>query len=1055
MAKSMIFEQVPPASEALRRAVGEAYRMDESRAVERILDAARQGPATTSRIADRARDLIENIRDDTYQHSGIEALLKEYDLSSDEGVMLMCLAEALLRVPDTATVDHLIRDKVTACDWGKHLGKGRSLLVNASTWGLLMTGRVMDAAKADKHFTGVLQRWVTRAGEPLVRAAATQAMEVVGRVFVLGRTIDEALERSRAAQENGYRHSYDMLGEAARTQQDATTYFKAYGQAIRAIGAHASSGGKITDRPGISVKLSALHPRYEIAHHQRVMDELLPRLKALCLLAQEQNIGLCVDAEEAARLDLSLDLVEAISGDPDLAGWEGFGLAVQAYQKRAFPLIDWLLDMARRHQRRLMVRLVKGAYWDSEIKDTQIQGLADYPVFTRKEATDASWLACAGKLLAAREQLYPQFATHNAYSVAAILELAGEHSAGFEFQRLHGMGEALYRQIVGTGDTAIPCRIYAPVGTHEELLAYLVRRLLENGANSSFVNRLQDDTVAIDDLVLDPAALLRSQTPLRHPRIPLPLHLYGEQRNNSRGIDLSDRTALSQLAEAMSRADHQAWRAAPLIAGELQPGEERPVCNPADREHVVGRVVWATTEHCEKALATTYAATESWAHHPATQRAAILERIADTYESHQAELMMLCVREAGKSVADALAEVREACDFCRYYAAQARAHFAAPMAMPGPTGETNTLSLHGRGLFLCISPWNFPLAIFTGQISAALAAGNSVIAKPAEQTSLIATRAVQLMHQAGVPADVLALLPGVGEVIGPPLAADSRIAGVAFTGSTQTAHAIHRILAERDGPIVPLIAETGGQNAMIVDSTALPEQVIADVVQSAFYSAGQRCSALRVLYLQEDIAGKMTRMLQGAMAELTVGDPALLRTDIGPVIDGEQLALLQSHVSGLRQQGRLIAEANLLPETARGTFLAPVAFQLDSISQLTQEVFGPVLHVVRYPANQLSQVIRDINNTGYGLTLGVHTRINQTIDDIATQAHVGNLYVNRNMIGATVGTQPFGGEGLSGTGFKAGGPHYLLRYATERVLTVNTAAAGGNASLFSLDDHQR
>jgi len=1049
---SIVLQTQPQAPSPLRQAIREAYRADEEAIVGQLLDYAAQDKAVTERVAARARQLIQGILEAQNEQSGVEALLHEYDLSNDEGIVLMCLAEALLRVPDQETADKLIHDKITTSDWAKHLGRSRRLFVNASTWGLVLTDRLIDTADAESRFGGVMRRMVARLGEPVVRAAIMRAMRILGRTFVLGRTIDEAIKRARATEKQGYRYSYDMLGEAARTMADADDYFEAYRTAIRAIGRQAR-GSEIANRPGISVKLSALHPRYELAQYNRVMEELLPRLKKLCHEARAQNIGLCVDAEEAARLDLSLDLIEAVADDPELADWQGFGLAVQAYQKRAFVLLDWLIDLARRRQRPLMIRLVKGAYWDTEIKDSQVQGLADYPVFTRKVATDVSYLACARKMLAARGTIYPQFATHNAHTVAAILEMAGD-AQGFEFQRLHGMGESMYRQIVGSDKLGVPCRIYAPVGSHEELLAYLVRRLLENGANSSFVNQIQDDNLSIDEMVADPVETLRRTRPVRHPKIPLPVNLYGNERRNSQGFDFSDRNALPELARDMEAATRQNWQARPLIGGQAQDGEVQPVRNPANRAQQVGDVVWATRDHVDRALEAANRVAPGWDATPAARRAECLEKAADLYEQHMAELMALCVREAGKSLADAIAEVREACDFCRYYAAQARARFDQPLPMPGPTGESNELSLHGRGTFLCISPWNFPLAIFTGQVTAALAAGNAVIAKPAEQTSLIAAHAVRLMHEAGIPQDVLNLLPGIGGEVGPALVSDARINGVAFTGSTDTAHAIHKGLAQRKGPIIPLIAETGGQNALIVDSTALPEQVVVDVLQSAFYSAGQRCSALRVLFVQEDVADKMIKMITGAMDELVVGDPGWLSTDIGPVIDDDALQMLHKHAQRMEDKGRLVARARLGAEADQGTFIAPAAFRLESIDELEREVFGPFLHVVRYRTSELDAVIEAINRTGYGLTLGIHSRIDDTVDYITSRVRVGNMYVNRNMVGAVVGTQPFGGEGLSGTGFKAGGPHYLLRFATERVLTVNTTAAGGNASLFSLDDRR-
>jgi RHH-type proline utilization regulon transcriptional repressor/proline dehydrogenase/delta 1-pyrroline-5-carboxylate dehydrogenase len=871
----------------------------------------------------------------------------------------------------------------------------------------------------------------------------------------MGRTIDEAIERAKAMEKRGYRYSYDMLGEAARTMRDAERYDRAYRAAIAAIGRASRDRGPI-ESPGISVKLSALHPRYEFAQAHRVMTELVPRVQALALAAKAVDIGFTIDAEEADRLDLSLDVIEAVSGDPALAGWEGFGLAIQAYQKRCTHLVDWLADMARRHQRRLMVRLVKGAYWDSEIKWSQERGLPGYPVFTRKASTDVSYLACAKKLLADPVAFYPQFATHNAHSFAAVLEMAGVNGSNgrrdFEFQRLHGMGEALYDQVVGPEKLGLAARVYAPVGSHEDLLAYLVRRLLENGANTSFVNRIVDEKAPIAELIADPVARVRRLPVKPHPRIPLPVDLYGKGRKNSRGIDLTDLNELVPLEAAMDAAAASPWSAAPLIGGAARGGTTRPVTNPADRRQTVGQVTEAGKAEVEEALTRASRAAEDWDATPAVERAACLVRAADLMEQSRAQLMAIAVREAGKTLPDALAEVREAVDFCRYYAERARADFAQPLPLPGPTGERNQIALHGRSVFACISPWNFPLAIFTGQVTAALAAGNTVVAKPAEQTPLIAATAVRFLHQAGVPADVLHLLPGDGPTVGAPLVADPRIAGVAFTGSTETARGINRVLAARDGPIVPLIAETGGQNAMIVDSSALPEQVVRDVLASSFQSAGQRCSALRVLFVQADIADKLEEMLVGAMAELKVGDPALLATDVGPVIDEDAKAMLEKHAQRMAHDGELLFAATLGPDCAHGSFFAPRAFRIDRLAQLEREVFGPILHIVHFAGDRLDEVLDAINATGYGLTLGIHSRIDSTVQHIHERLRVGNAYVNRNMIGAVVGVQPFGGEGLSGTGPKAGGPRYLHRFATERTLTIDTTAAGGNASLLSLQE---
>ncbi|HZS85280.1 MAG TPA: bifunctional proline dehydrogenase/L-glutamate gamma-semialdehyde dehydrogenase PutA [Stellaceae bacterium] len=1043
-----VFTDPPPAPAPPRRRIGERYRAEESAVVAEILAAAELPSPALDRIAETARRLVTAVRKERIGKGGIDAFLHEYSLSSQEGIALMCLAEALLRIPDADTVDRLIRDKIAGADWEKHLGQSDSLFVNASTWALMLTGRVVRGEAAERDLRGTLRRFLARSGEPVVRQAVTGAMRILGRQFVMGRTIEEALERARGPERHGYRHSYDMLGEAARTAADARRYFESYAAAIGAIG-KAAGGRSVAEAPGISVKLSALHPRYEEAQRHRAMQELVPVLAELARRAKAAGIGFTIDAEESERLELSLDILAAIAGDPSLAGWQGLGLAVQAYQKRALPLLDWLAELARGCKRRLMVRLVKGAYWDSEIKRSQERGLQGYPVFTRKVATDVSYIACAKRLLAAPDAFYPQFATHNAHTLAVVLELAGNRT-DFEFQRLHGMGEALYEQIVGADKMNRPCRVYAPVGSHEDLLAYLVRRLLENGANTSFVNRIVDEKAPLDSIIADPVARLRGLAQKPHPRIPLPAELFGERRN-ARGLDLSDRLALGELAAAMATAAAHSWTAAPIVGGSELAGAAREVMDPADRRRAIGSVVGAEAGHVEQALVRASRAAASWDATPAGKRAARLERAADLLEARVAEFMALIVREGGRTLPDALSEVREAVDFCRYYAGRARADFAAPLALPGPTGERNALALHGRGVFACVSPWNFPLAIFTGQIAAALAAGNAVIAKPAEQTPLIGAAMVRLLHEAGIPGDVLHLLPGDGK-IGARLVADPRIGGIAFTGSTETARAINLELARRSGPIVPLIAETGGQNALIVDSSALPEQVIADVLASSFNSAGQRCSALRVLFLQTDIADRVLTMLDGAMRELVIGDPGLLATDIGPVIDGAARDMLEAHAARMAKEARLVAALPLPPGTEHGTFFAPRAFEIESLARLEREVFGPILHIVRWRGDQLDQVLEQIAATGYGLTLGIHSRIDETVRAIERRVRVGNIYVNRNMIGAVVGVQPFGGEGLSGTGPKAGGPHYLYRFAVERTVSIDTTASGGNASLLSLQE---
>ncbi|MCW5698515.1 MAG: bifunctional proline dehydrogenase/L-glutamate gamma-semialdehyde dehydrogenase PutA [Rhodospirillales bacterium] len=1045
-----------PQPHPLRSIVELATRADETLTVLALLAEADVGDEMRERITVRATAFVERIRAGAAPHGGLDAFMHEYDLSNEEGVLLMCLAEALLRVPDADTADRLIADKIGDAHWEKHLGHSHSLFVNASTWALMLTGRVVrleDAAVRDAW--SFLRRLAVRSGEPVIRQAVTQAMRIMGRQFVMGRTIGEALERARGDEARGYLHSYDMLGEAALTRSDADRYYRSYCDAIAAVG-RASGGRGPFVGPGISIKLSALHPRFEYGQRGRLYAELVPRVTDLAARAKAAAIGLCIDTEEADRLESTLDVFEAVFRDPALAGWEGFGIAIQAYQKRAAPLIEWLAALARDRRRRMSVRLVKGAYWDTEIKTAQEHGLDGYPVFTRKVNTDVSYIVCARRLLGAPEAFYPQFATHNAHTLATVLELAGDR-ADFECQRLHGMGEDLFDQIAGDGaggnssGSKVRCRIYAPVGSHEDLLSYLVRRLLENGANTSFVNRLADEKLPIADIVADPARQAERLSSKPHPRIPKPRDLFFPERVNAEGIDLSDPASLKSLARAMNAVEGP-WVANPIVAGEDTGGRSmRAVTDPADRRRIVGQVADALPGSVDRALEAAVAVAPAWDRTPAAERAACLERASHLLEDAMPELMAMAVREAGKTVADALAEVREAIDFLRYYAARAHAEFQTPMDLPGPTGESNRLSLHGRGVFACISPWNFPLAIFCGQVSAALAAGNAVIAKPAEQTPLIAARAVNLLHEAGVPGDVLQLLPGDGE-IGAALVADPRIGGVAFTGAVETARIIHQTLAGRPGPIVPLIAETGGQNVMLVDSTALPEQVVTDAVTSAFRSAGQRCSALRVLFVQRDIAPRIIDILVGAMDELRVGDPGLLETDVGPVIDDDALAVLTAHARRMDREGTLLGAAPLRDDCAHGTFFAPRAYEIDDFQRLQGEVFGPILHVIAYAADHLDRVLDAINAAGFGLTLGIHSRVDEFAETVHKRLRVGNTYVNRNMIGAVVGVQPFGGEGLSGTGPKAGGPHYLHRFATERTLTVNTAATGGNAVLLSLGD---
>ena len=1057
-ADGIIAPELPAPPSPLRAAITAAWLRDETEHVRELLEQARLPAAEQAQAQKLAVDLVKRVRARAQDQGAIEAFMRQYDLGSEEGVLLMCVAEALLRIPDQDTADKLIRDKLGDADWEKHLGQSDSVLVNASTWGLMLTGKLVnlnDLTRAD--VPGAFKRLVGRVGEPVIRLAVRQAMRIMGHQFVMGRTIDEALARSRKGGNADYRYSFDMLGEGALTTKDAARYLEAYRQAIHAIG-RTGPFADVFAAPSISIKLSALHPRYEHAKRARVMRELAPAILELAQLAKSYGIGFTIDAEEADRLELSLDLIEATFSDPSLDGWEGYGLAVQAYQKRTPYVIDFLADLARRVGRRMPVRLVKGAYWDAEIKRAQIDGHPGYPVFTRKPNTDVSYLANARRMLDQGDALYPMFATHNAQTIAAIRSIA--QGRPYEHQKLHGMGDDLYAEVVPKHRLDIPCRVYAPVGSHEDLLPYLVRRLLENGANSSFVNRITDENVAIEDLVRDPVQTVSEFDSIPHPRIPLPVDLFRSQpapiqnsdRDNSMGANLANDNDLRALAERVNAAV-KPWRAAPLVPGAVVSSTALPVTNPADRRQTIGEWQPADSGTVEKALANAVAAQPAWDRTPAASRAAILEHAAHLLEQRMADYIALCVKEAGKTIPDSVAEVREAVDFLRYYAAQARAQFGAPEQLPGPTGESNQLQLQGRGVFVCISPWNFPLAIFLGQVSAALAAGNSVIAKPAEQTNLIGHAAVKLLHEAGIPEAVLQFLPGDGATVGAALTRDPRVAGVAFTGSTETARAINRALAGREsGPIATLIAETGGQNAFIADSSALPEQLVKDAMGSAFTSAGQRCSAARVLFVQDDIADKVMTMLAGAMDELKIGDPGLLSTDVGPVIDADALKILEDHAARMAKEARLIKQANAGEDTAHGTFFAPRAWELTSLDQLHKEIFGPALHVVRWKADQLDAVIDQINATGYGLTLGVHSRIDETIDRIAARVKVGNVYVNRNQIGAVVGVQPFGGQGLSGTGPKAGGPHYLPRFATEKTVTVNTTAAGGNASLLTLGD---
>jgi RHH-type proline utilization regulon transcriptional repressor/proline dehydrogenase/delta 1-pyrroline-5-carboxylate dehydrogenase len=1034
-------------------AINRLYLADESLVVGELLDQAHLSPAERDAIRRDAMELVAAARRRRTGRGGIDAFLQQYDLASQEGVVLMCLAEALLRIPDAETADRLIADKISTGQWSDYLGEAESLFVNASTWGLMLTGRLVRPTPDDLRDPATfLRRLIARLGEPVVRTAFRQAMRIMGHQFVMGRTIGAALARAASGDNARYRYTFDMLGESALTAPDAEHYLQSYAAAIEAVGKSVEAGAAPASWPSISVKLSALHPRYEFGRRAQVLRELGSRVEELALKARDTGIALTIDAEEADRLELSLELLDLLLRRRALADWDGLGLAVQAYAKRAPDVLRWLSSRADETARVLNVRLVKGAYWDSEIKWAQELGLPGYPVFTRKQNTDVCYLACARILLDGSRRLYPQFATHNAHTVASVIHMAGARRREFEFQRLHGMGEELYAELTDPAGRGLPCRVYAPVGSHEDLLPYLVRRLLENGANTSFVNRIIDESLPIEQVVSDPIEEVERTGKGPHPRIPLPEALFGPDRRNSAGINLADAREQRTLAGACRQALSAPLAAAPIVGGRARTGKRRTIVSPADLDRRVGAVAEADVTLVGEALSLAAGAQPAWDGTPAGTRAAILRDTASLLEREAARFIAICIAEAGKTVPDAIAEVREAVDFLRYYAARAEETFGRPLALPGPTGESNRLELHGRGVFACISPWNFPLAIFTGQVAAALAAGNSVIAKPAEQTPLVAAALVRLLHQAGVPADVLHLLPGDGAEIGAALVADPRIAGVAFTGSTETARLINRLLAARDGPLPVLIAETGGQNAMLVDSSALPEQVVTDAIQSAFNAAGQRCSALRVLYLQQDIAPRVMELLAGAMDQLTIGDPALLSTDVGPVIDAEALAALERHartiVAGARWHHRVPLPGGL----PRGHFFAPLAVEIDGIARLQREVFGPVLHVVRFSGSRLDEVVDEINSSGYGLTLGVHTRIDSVARRVAARAKVGNVYVNRNMIGAVVGVQPFGGRGLSGTGPKAGGPHYLPRFATEQTVTINTAAVGGNATILSLGE---
>ncbi|QIO06082.1 trifunctional transcriptional regulator/proline dehydrogenase/L-glutamate gamma-semialdehyde dehydrogenase [Acinetobacter shaoyimingii] len=1028
-------------------AINTAWRRAEPECVENLIEHTQIDAELNQKIYATAFNLAHSLRE--RKSSGgkagiVQGLLQEFALSSQEGIALMCLAEALLRIPDSATRDLLIRDKINQGNWKEHLGQSQLMFVNAAAWGLMLTGKLMETPK-QTSLSSMLTSLLARSGRGIIRKAVDVAMRMMGEQFVTGETIEEALKHAETLEDKGFRYSYDMLGEAALTEHDADRYMDDYTQAIHAIG-KASKDKDVYTGPGISIKLSALHPRYQRAQVARMHDELYPKVLNLALLAKQYDIGLNIDAEETDRLEISLELLERLCFEPALADWKGIGFVIQAYQKRCFYVVDYIIDLAKRSHKRLMIRLVKGAYWDSEIKKAQIDGMDDYPVFTRKVHTDLSYIACAKKLLAAPEQIYPQFATHNAQTLATIYHLADPstyYAGQYEFQCLHGMGEPLYEQVVGQRSDhklGVPCRIYAPVGNHETLLAYLVRRLLENGANTSFVNRIADKTLKVEDLIENPVHEIESNAKQsghvgeKHHAIPLPVDLLQPVRTNSKGIDLANDADLEELNAIVAQYSKQQWQSHSLIDGlsfdGFQQGKAESIINPADHHDVVGVVYEATSEQVNQALVNAQNAAPIWRSIHPDDRAQMLMKAADLMENRMQELMVLLCRESGKTYANGIAEVREAVDFLRYYAAQAQSFKVDAQLKP-------------LGTVLCISPWNFPLAIFTGQLSAALAVGNCVIAKPAEQTPLIASEAVKILWEAGVPHSALQLIPGRGETIGSQLSQDERIQGIMFTGSTEVAKILHKTVSKRLSPAglpIPLIAETGGQNAMIVDSSALTEQVVLDAVNSAFDSAGQRCSALRVLCVQKDNADTLIKMLKGAMQQLNVGNPKYLNTDVGPVIDTEAQDNIQKHIETMRAKGYPVHQ--LMRNTHQndllaGTFIAPTLIELPNLNDLKREVFGPVLHVITYKYGELDQLLKQINDKGYGLTMGLHTRIDETIQTVIAKAHVGNLYINRNIVGAVVGVQPFGGEGLSGTGPKAGGPMYLYKLMQPSSISFN------------------
>ena len=1025
------------------------YLINENTLINQLLELANPGVKKRQEIKSLAVKLVENVRSKIGEMDGVDAFMKEYDLSSKEGIVLMCMAEALLRIPDKETAEKLIKDKLLDADWKSHMGKSDSMFVNASTWGLMLTGKIIDVDSTKKGFSRVLDKLLNRTGEPVVRQGVYQAMKVMGRQFVMGETITAALKRANKKKHASYRYSFDMLGEAALTKDDADRYLESYLRAIQSI-AKGNTKKTSEDAASISIKLSALHPRYEIANVERVLTELVPNVKKIVDLATSLNVAVTVDAEEADRLELSLLVFEQVYKQTKV-GYNGFGLVIQAFSKRAMTAIDYLLKLVEKHGHKIPLRLVKGAYWDTEIKRSQEQGLIDYPVFTRKVNTDISYLACAKKLLDNRDKFYPQFATHNANTVAAVRVIAGDN-LGYEYQRLHGMGQSLHQQSIDPEGLNVPCRVYAPVGTHEDLLPYLVRRLLENGANTSFVNRLVDLELDINDITQDPIEVVRRHQDHRHPQIPLPKDIFQPERENSMGINLFDVATLQNLEAELEKLKTHKITATPLIPDYKGTSSSVKSYSPANLDFVVGQVVYANEQDTKLALTNARKAFPDWNAIDVKERAIIINKIADLMQQNQYMLMYLLRHEAGKSLDDSISELKEAIDFCRYYAVHAVNKMDEPLKMPGPTGESNYLSLQAKGVFVCISPWNFPLAIYAGQIVAALVTGNTVIAKPAEQTSIIGYYVASLMHQAGVPQSVLQFVPGVGRVIGNTLCQSNKTTGVVFTGSTNTAQIINKNLAcRKNAAIATLVAETGGQNCMIADSSALPEQLVKDVIDSAFVSAGQRCSALRVLFIQKDIADNVLKMLAGAMDEMSIAHPQNYASDVGPLIDKIAQDKLNAHVEFMNKNGQLI-KALKVPTELKGYYFAPHAYEINSISLLKEEVFGPFLHVVRFKASELDKIIDEINDTGYGLTFGIHSRINNTIEHIANKIRVGNCYINRTTIGAVVGVHPFGGMGLSGTGPKAGGPSYLESFVTEKTITNNIAAVGGNADLLEISE---